>query len=159
MSRPFTEQLKEGQAIAGVTATPAGATLNNSALYTSAINMANMQRARAFFLTNTLTSTASLNLSLQASATESGSYTNITLTTTAVVITAMTTDNAFNAIEIRADQMPTGKPWLRAYAVETASQNAVVTMLLVGDCARYSPGNQEDSVTWTNNVVGSSQAN
>ncbi len=158
MSRPFTEQLKEGQAVAGVTATPAGATLNNTSLYTSAINMSLMRRARAFFLTNTLTSSASLNLSLQASATQSGVYTDITCTTTAVIITAMTTDNAFNAIEISADNMPNGKPWLRANATETASQNAVVAILLVADCASQSPGNHNDTVTWTNNVVGSNQA-
>jgi hypothetical protein len=158
MSRPFTEQLKEGQAIAGVTATPGGQTLNNSSVVTSAIDMSIMRRARAFLFTSTLTSTASLNFGLQASATEAGSYADITLTTTAVQITAIVTDNSFNAIEIRADQMPAGKPWLIAKVTETASQNAVCCVFIVADCAAYSPGNQADSVTWTNNVVGSSQA-
>lgn len=157
MGRPFTEQLREGQAIAGVIASPGGQTLSNSSVSTSAINMANMRRARAFLFTSTLTSTASLDLALQASATEGGSYTNITLTTTPVVIENIVTDNSFNAVEIRADQMPAGKPWLIATVTETETQNAVCCLFIVADCAAYSPGNQEDSVTWTNNVVGSSQ--
>lgn len=158
MGRPFTETLKEGQAVAGVTATPAGTTLNNTSFDTTAINMANMRRARGFVFTGTLTSTASLNFGFYASATEDGTYTAITLTTTAVQVTALTTDNSFNAIEIRADQMPAGKEWLIIRVTETASQNAVVCAFIIADCAAYSPGNQEDSVTWTNNIVGSSQA-
>ena len=154
MGRSFQEQLKEGQAIAGVTATPGGQTLSNSNVVTSAINMANMRRARAFLFTSTLTGAASLNFGLQASATEAGSYADITLTTTAVQITGITTDNSYNAIEIRADQMPAGKPWLIAKVTETATANAVCCMFIVADCASYSPGNQEDSVTWTNNMVG-----
>jgi hypothetical protein len=158
MGRPFTEQLKEGQAIAGADIT----TLNSggtASVLTSAINMANMRRARAFLHCGSLAGASSIDFRLQASATEGGAYTNITLTTTAVALTAITTDNSWNAIEIRADQMPAGKPWLKAYVENTAAADAVVDVFIVGDCAQYSPGNQEDSVTWTNNVVGSSQAN
>ena len=38
-------------------------------------------------------------------------------------------------------------------------QDAVVDVFIIGDCASQSPGNAQDTVTWTNNVVGSSQAN
>ncbi len=96
MSRPFTETLKEGQAVAGVAATPAGQTLNNSSVDTQAINMSIMRRARGFLFTNTLTGAASLNFGFFASATEGGTYTAITTTTTAVQVTALTTDDSFN---------------------------------------------------------------
>ncbi len=153
MGRPFTEQLKEGQAVAGANIT----TLNSggtATLLTSALDMSNLRRARAFLHTGTLTGAASLTFALQASATSGGAYTNITLTTQAVVLTTLTGDDAWYAIEIRADQMPAGKPWLKALITNTAAADAVVDVFLIGDCASYSPGNQEDTVTWTQNVVG-----
>ena len=153
MSRQFTEQLTEGQAIAAanITTINSGGTASVSS---SAINMGIMRRARAFFHLGSVTGGGAVTIALQSSATEAGSYANITLTGTAVVITGVNTANSMNAIEIRADQMPDGQPWLKAKATETGGHNVVVDIIVVADCASYSPGNAEDSVSWTNNVVG-----
>lgn len=149
MSRPFTEQLTEGQALAGVTIT----TLNNSSVLTSALDMSLVRRARLLLNCGTLTGGASINVKAQASATEGGSYTDIDTPTTDPAITGITTDDSFHTIEIRADQMPTGKPWLKFYIVETATANAVVAAFVVGDCGSYGPNNDNNTLTLTNAIV------
>jgi hypothetical protein len=65
----------------------------------------------------------------------------------------VTTDDSLSCIEIRSDQMPAGKPFLKAIATETGGQNAVVTILLVGDESQYKPGSDFSNATVTNNVV------
>lgn len=145
-----TEQLKERQAVAFAQAQ----TLSNSSADTgNGINMGVLRRARAFLITGTLTSTASLNFSLQASATSGGSYAAITNNTTNPTLTALTTDNGLFALEIRADQMPSGKPWLKAIVTETETQNAVIALILIGDDSGYKPGNAFGTATFTQNVV------
>lgn len=148
--RPITETLKEGQAVAGANIT----TLNNTAVLTSALDMSQVRRARAFLHCGTLSGSASVNFALYASATLNGVYTAITMPTTQVAITGITTDDSWNALEIRADQMPAGTRFLKARAVETASANAVVDVFIIGDCGSYSPNSDNDTVTWTNNIVG-----
>lgn len=150
MSRPFGEQLTEGQAIAGCAIT----TLNNTNISTSAMDMSLVRRARAIIHTGTLTSGASLNIALQASNTVNGTYTTIDLPTTDPVVNTFTTDDAWVSIEVRADQMPDGSPWLKAKITETTGNNAVVDAIIVGDCGSYSPNNDNDTVTFTNTVVG-----
>lgn len=145
----FTETMKERQAVSFVTTT----TLNATSANTGGINMGILRRARAFLVCGTLTSTASIDFSLQASATQNGSYSAITGLTTLPAVTAIVTDDSLNAIEISADLMPAGKPWLRAIATETASQNGVVTMVLVGEDSGYKPGSDFNNATFTNNVV------
>ncbi len=147
----FTQgTLKERQAVAFVTTT----TLNASSVSTGALNMAIVRRARAFLVCGTLTSTASVDFSLVASATAGGSFTAITAgLTTLPAVTGIVTDDSLNAIEITADLMPAGKPFLKALATETATQNAVVTVILVGDDVGYQPGSDYNTATFTNNVV------
>lgn len=147
----FTETLKERQAIAAATVT----TLNNTSITTgNGMNMGMLRRARAFLRCGTLTGAASVDFKLQASATSGGSYSDITNNTTNPTLTAITTDDSLNALEIRADQMPAGKPWLRAIATETASANAVVDLLLIGDESGYKPAAPAFSTyTLTNDVV------
>lgn len=151
MGRPFTEQLTEGQAITGSTI----ATLNNSTLLTTAINAGGMgpKRFRCILRTGTLSGSASLDLVAQASATSGGVYTTITCTTTSPAISTITTDDGWFSIEIRSDQMPTGKPYLKFLLTETASANAVACMFVVADCSQASPGNQFDAITFTTSVV------
>ncbi len=149
MSRPFTEQLTEGQALAGVTIT----TLYNSSVLTSALDMSLIRRARLLLLCGTLTAGASVNVKAQASATAGGSYTDIDTPTTDPAITGITTDDSLNTIEIRADQMPTGKSFLKFLITETATQNAVVAAIVVGDCGSYGPNNDNDTFVPTNAVV------
>lgn len=149
----WQETLKERQALAFVTTTTinAGGTASAS---TGGINMGTGPRwARAFFVLGTLTSTASVNIALQASDAVNGTYSAITNNTVNPSVTAITTDDSLNCIEIRSDQMPAGKPFLKAIATETASQNAVVTIVLVGDESEYKPGSDFSNATITNNIV------
>lgn len=149
MSRPFTEQLTEGQALAGVTVT----TLNNSSVLTSALDMKLVRRARCILNCGTLTGAASVNVKAQASATAGGSYTDIDTPTTDPAITGITTDDSWSTIEVRADQMPSGKPFLKFLITETATANAVVQAVVVGDCGSYGPNNANNTLTLTNSVV------
>lgn len=148
----FTETLKERQGLSFVTTTTinAGSTASVS---TPALNMAYFRRVRAFLVLGTLTSTASVNISLQASASSGSGFSNITVLTTNPTVTAITTDDSLNCLEIRADQLPAGTQYIRATATETASQNAVVTIVMVGDESAYKPGNQFNASTPTNDVV------
>ncbi len=146
----WQETLNERQALA--MGTPA--TLNGTSCTTLGIWMGGLRRARAYCNIGAITSSGSINFSLQASATATGVYTAITNNTTNPTITGIVTANALNCIEIRADQMPPGKPYLRAIATETASQNVVCDVILIGDESEYKPGNQYNNAgTLTNNVV------
>lgn len=149
----WQETLKERQANAFVTTTTinSGGTASAS---TGGINMGTgPRRAVGLFVLGTLTGGATVTISLQASATVNGSYTNITNNTTNPTVTGITTDDSFNRLEIRADQMPSGKPFLRATATETGAANAVVTIILLGDESQYKPGSDFNNATITNNVV------
>ena len=153
MSRQFTERLLEGQAVAG--AYPQ--TINNSSISSQALWMGRIRRARGFLWIGAITSSGSINFRAQSSATSGGSYADITTSTntqltTAPTLTAIVTQNSYNAVEIRADQMTSAQPYLKFTATETASQNVVVAIFVVGDCSADSPGNQSDGVTWTNNI-------
>lgn len=135
----FTEQLKERQVVA--VAIPG--TVNNSTLTTgNGINMGIFRRARGILNVGSVTGGGSLNFKLRASATQGGSFSDITNLTTNPTITGITTASQPNAIEIRADMMPAGKPWLRAEVTETGSQNVVVDLLLIADESAFKPGNQ-----------------
>lgn len=150
MGRPITEQLKEGQCVAGASI----ATLNNSSTSSSGLDMrSGPGRVRGILHCGTLTGAASVDFKAQASATLAGTYTDITAATTSPAITGIVTDDSWNSIEIRRDQMPTGKPFLKFKATETATANAVVDIIVIGDCADYSPLSDYDTVTWTNNIV------
>lgn len=145
----YTETMKERQALAF----KAPSTLSNSAVFTPALRMDVLRRVRAYFQLGTLTGSASVNISLQASATSDGTFVNITTPTTDPVVTAVVTDDSLNCLEIRADQLPAGMPWVRAYAIETATANAVVGILLIGDESSYKPGNAYNTTVPTNDVV------
>ena len=153
MSRQFTERLQEGQAVGG--AYPQ--TINNSSISSQALWMGRIRRARGFLWIGAITSSGSVNFLAQSSATSGGSYATITTSTNtqltvAPSITAIVTQNSYNAIEVRADQMTPGQPYLKFTATETASQNVVAAIFVVGDCSADGPGNQSDGVTWTNNI-------
>lgn len=149
----WQETLKERQSLAFGTTT----TINSggtASLSTGGINMGTgPRRARAYFFLGTLTGGATVTIALQASDAVLGTYSAITNNTTNPLVSGITTDDSLNCIEIRADQMPSGKPFLKAIATETGGANAVVTILLVGDESQYKPGSDFNNATITNNVV------
>lgn len=138
----FTETLTERTAFAlGATTTlnsGGTATLNTG----NGMNMAIIRRAMAKLILGTVTGGGSITFVLQASATSGGSFSTITAATTSPTLTATTT-NGLYTLEIRADQMPNGKPWLRALATETGGQNVVTTIELTGDESAYKPTNNQ----------------
>lgn len=150
----MNKTLKERQALAFATTT----TINSggtATLSTGGIEMGGggPKRVRAFFLLGTLTGGATVTLQLMASDAVLGTYAAITNNTTNPTVTGVTTDDSLNCIEIRSDQLPTGKSFVKAIATETGAANAVVTILLVGDEASYEPGSDFNNATITNNVV------
>jgi hypothetical protein len=151
----FTEQLTEGQAIAVAVPTTLNGTSIDTLVGGNGMNMGGggPKRVRAILNVGAVTGGGSLNFSIQASATKNGTYAAITNLTTNPTLTGITTANQPNALEIRADQLPAGKPWVKAIVTETGNQNVLASITLTGDCCQYDPGSQFDTVTWTNNVV------
>jgi hypothetical protein len=149
----FTEQMTQRQAIA--VANPQTINSGGTATITTGngINMAVLRRARGILNLGAVTGGGTVTFKLRASATSGGSFSDITTLTTNPTITGITTANQPNALEIRADEMPAGKPWLRAEATETGGQNVVADLILIGDDSSYKPGNAYDTVTWTNNQI------
>ncbi len=134
----FTETLKERTAIApGATV---GGTVNSTSILTSALNMGVIRRARAILFIGTIPGGGVINFSLQASATAAGTYAAITNLTTNPTLTTVLA--GISALEIRADQMPAGKPFLKAIVTETGGQTVPVDIILLGDESAYKPGSQ-----------------
>ncbi len=150
----FTETMKEREAVAWVTT----ATINGGSTATSSsgyLDMGNMRRVRAFLVCGTLTGSASVNFAIQASAASGSGFAAITTLTTNPSITGITTDDSINAIEISADLLPSGTRYIKAIATETASANAVVTIIVIADDPSYHPGSAFNTATFTNNVLAS----
>lgn len=146
----FTEQITQRQAIA--VAVPN--TINSggtASLTTQWMDARNLRRFRALLNLGAVAGGGAVTFKLQAAVDNAGtSSADIGGNAT---ITGITTANQPNSLEIRADQLPAGKNWVRAVATETGGQNVVADLILIGDDAGYKPGNQSDRVTWTNNVV------
>lgn len=151
------ETLKERMAVTFATTTTINAG-GTASLSSPGINMGGgPRRLRAFLVTGTLTGAASVNFSLQQSATQGGSYSAITAgLTTVPSVTGITADDAFHAIEISSDLLGTAdKPWVKAIVTETATANAVVTLVVIAEDSQYKPGRDFNSSTTilTNDVV------
>lgn len=147
----FTETLKERQALSFKTTTTIN-TGGTTSASTPGLLTKVLRRFRGYFILGTLTSTAAVTISLQYSA-DDVTYTNITNTSTDPVVSGITTDDSLNCLEITADLLPTGTKYIRATATATEAQNAVVTILLIGEEASYKPGNAYNASTPTNDVV------
>lgn len=141
----FTETLTERQALASANIT----TINSGGTATittgNGINMGILRRARAFIKIGTVTSTPSITFSLTVSATSGGSFTAVTgLTTLPSITIATPVAGQVYTIEISSDRLaPAGKFWLRAEATETAGNNCVAELLLIGDESAYKPANAQ----------------
>lgn len=153
MSRPFTETLTEGQSCAVGTTGPT--VLNSTGLATLGVNMGTgPKRCRVFFSFGSVNGSSLLTLQIRASATAIGGYAAITNNTTNPSLTGVLgVAGEMVSLEIRADQLPTGKPFVQGYALETGGQNVTVDIILVADCSEYSPGNAFDNVTWVSKAV------
>jgi hypothetical protein len=150
---PITEQLTERQGLApagsanpnaGTFNTPG--TLTSLSFYTAALNMGLYRRARAILKVG-VNAAGNLALKLQSSTAPNGVWADITTATapgTAVAavlgpLGVGTGANGIYTIEIRADQMPLGQPWLRAIVTESAAGSPVVDLTLIGDDGAYHP--------------------
>jgi hypothetical protein len=138
----FSEQLGERQALAQANITTINSGGTASINTGNGLNMGELARARAFFHSGG-TVGGSVTCKLQASATSGGSYTDIS----GAAATAITGTHKLETIEIRADQMPAGKPWLRALAQETGGADCIMDLLLIGDEAKHAPGSQWGTTT------------
>ena len=150
---PWNEQLTERYAIAVAQPT----TINSGS--TASINTGNglfmgvIHRAFALCNIGAVTGGGAVTFQLQSATVSGGTFTNIG---GSYVLTGITTANQPNSIEIRADQMPNGRPWLRAIVTETGGQNVLVNLELIGDESAYKPANTEINIgnsTFTNQVV------
>lgn len=167
----FTETLTQRQALA--VAAPAAA-LNNTSAYTGpnvgtlatikGINMSVVRRARAVFIIGAVGGAGALmSYDLLTSATNlAGSFTTIgAITGTGGVVTTFPTTPALPvastviSYEIRADQLPAGKPYLAAAAYATNATAVTCAILLIGDESAYKPGSDQNVATLsiTNTVV------
>lgn len=165
----FTETLTQRQALA--VAAPQ-AVLNNTSTYTGpgvgtlaaikGINMSVVRRARAVFIIGAVAG-GTLSYDLLASATNlAGSFTTIGaivgtggVTTTFPTTPALPVASTVISYEIRADQLPAGKPYLAAAAYATNAANITCAILLIGDESAYKPGSDQNATALaiTNTVV------
>jgi hypothetical protein len=134
----FTEQISQAMQIANAIPpqTVNGATVNGTG-----VNTKSCQRWIALFNVGAVTGGGSLVGNLQSSATLAGSYANIS----GLATVAVTTSNNVAVLEIGADSMPSGQPFLRASFTEGGGQNVVADAILIGMVANYSPASQNNA--------------
>jgi len=145
----------------GLAAGIAPQVLNAARLSSDGVDMSKFKRV-LFVLSMGALNSGSISAWLQESASASSGYTaNDTAGAFAnsgannVSQTAMTTDNNIVTFEVRADQLTTGKRYVRLQIKETATHNANVCVVAYGDEADSKPGNANNAtaVATPQNVV------
>lgn len=140
MPLDILETLTEALSIQG--AIIPGTVLNSGATVTAAtvgINMKNFVRAMAEINVGAISAGGSITVTLQSSATVSGSYANISGSTMTI-----TTASQVSTMEIRADEMPIGQPFLKVLITSTTAFNVAVSAVLWGGAAPQRPAKQWD---------------
>lgn len=143
MGIPFTEQLTQALSIPAASIYPVNVANNATGNVCGPINMRNFRRAMAHVVVGVLTGTANVQAFFQSSATSGGTFANVSGGAT---IGTVNTANTEYTLEIRADQMPSGQPWLQL-VVLVGGNSAYIAAPLYGDASDYAPANQFDANT------------
>src|SRR5437660_2235274 len=114
-------------------------TLNNARLSSDGVDLAQSRRAFFVLTMGAVTGGGSISAWLQESADNSswtandtaGAFSNSGAAN--VSQTGLTTSNKLYSFEVRADQLTTGKRYVRLQIKETGSQNVLVTVAAFGD--------------------------
>jgi hypothetical protein len=135
-------------------------TLNNARLFSDGIDMQKAHRALFILSMGAVTAGGSISAWLQESADNSswtandtaGAFSNSGAAN--VSQTGLTTANNEITFEVRADQLTTGKRYVRLEIKETGSQNVLVCVVAFSDEANHKPGNASNGANVaTQNVV------
>lgn len=133
----YTEQLSQGLAIAAKIdpqTQSQSATLNTGA----GINMALFRRA--MLVLSLGTNNGSITVQPKSASASGGSFAQIATNVT----TAVTASNKVITVEVRADQMPAGQPWLRFDVIEGGVGTCVVSAVVLGGEAVQKPASAQD---------------
>jgi hypothetical protein len=142
----YTEQLSQALSIA---AAPAhGATLNNAAANSGGVDMSKFHRALFVVDVGTLSAGASVTPKMQESP-DNATWTDLAGGGGSAITAASKT----MTMEARADQLSSGKRYLRAVATETAGFNAIVTIIPLGGEAVQKPGSAQDNASVSQRLV------
>jgi hypothetical protein len=134
-------------------------TLNNARVFTDGVDM--LKSHRALFIVTVGTVTAgSISCWLQESADNSSWTSNDTAGSFSnsgganVSQTGITTSNQVVTFEVRADQLTTGKRYVRLEAKEVNGSNTIVGVAAFGDEGSHKPNNANNGANvGTQNVV------
>lgn len=137
----FTEQLTQALSIPAASLYPQNRAFDNTnAAVVGPINMNVFRRAMAHVVVGVVTTNSNIQAYFQASNANNGTFANISSGPT---IGNVNTSNTEYTLEIRADQMPSGKPWLQL-AVLVNVANAFLSASLYGGESGYKPASQYD---------------
>lgn len=140
----FTEQITQRIALANGIAPQ---TLNNGRLSSDGIDLSKASRAIFILSIGAVVSGGSINWYLQESADNSSWTANDTAGAFSksqgnnTSATGLTTANKLETIEVRADQLTSGKRYVRLQIKETGSQNVLVAVVAYSDDGRQKPNN------------------
>ena len=142
----FTEQLTQALSIAAKSIYPANVAFDNTnAAVVGPVQMNVFRRVMAHLIVGVVTTNSNIQAYFQSSATSGGTFANIASGPT-LGAAGVNTSNTEYTLEIRADQMPSGQPWIKL-AVLTNVANAFLSASCYFGESGYKPGNQYDCNT------------
>jgi hypothetical protein len=142
----FTEQLSQALSVGAAPVHPQ--TLNNSNASTGGLDMTRFHRAMFIVDIGSITNGGSVTAKLQESA-DNTSFTDVASGSA----TAVTSSSKVITLEIRNDQLSSGKRYCRVNVAETAGQAAVCTCIPLGGEAVQKPASNNDHTSVTQRLV------
>ena len=129
---------------AAVVATVDPQTVANSEKLTDAIDMSKWAEVLFIFLTGDMAS-ETIDFGLQASATSGGTYANITdKQATQLAAHASNNDNSQIVINLKAEEMPAGKRWVKGRAITGAGTGGPGCIVALGMRPKFGPATDDD---------------
>ena len=129
---------------AAIIATVDPQTVANSEQLSDAVDMLKWGEILAILLTGNMAA-ETIDFELQASATSGGTYAAITgKQATQLAAHATNNDNVQLAINLKAEEMPTGKRYVKARAITGGATGGPAAVVVLGMRPKYAPGSDDD---------------
>lgn len=151
----FQEQLS--QALSIPSAPVHGSTIVSGGTATAScggVDMSKFRRVMFVVDISAVTNGGSVTCTIEEASTVGGSYTTVSNSNiTSVTATAVTAASKVVTLEIRADQLGSGKQFVRCKATETGGQNVTVTIIPLAGEANQKPASAQDHTSVTQRLV------
>jgi hypothetical protein len=142
----WTEQLSQGLSIGAAPVHPQ--TLNNSNQSSGGLDMSKFRRVLFIVNIGAVTNGGSVTAKLQESS-DNSSFSDVSSGSA----TAVTSSSKVITLEMRSDQLSSGKRYVRVNVAETAGQNAVCACIPLGADAVQKPASANDHAVVTQRLV------